>query len=49
MIWFSAQSNALELESFNQMWTTFGVDFRITIGNPERHVRKLSHCGRKQQ
>jgi len=23
--------------------------FNVAIGNPERHVRKASHCGSKQQ
>jgi len=24
-------------------------DCSVAIGNPERHVRKASHCGSKQQ
>jgi len=27
----------------------FGAEAIVAIGNPERHMRKASHCGSKQQ
>jgi len=30
-------------------YDSFGMQCSVAIGNPERHVRKASHCGSKQQ
>jgi len=33
----------------NYIFSIFYTDTTVAIGNPERHMRKASHCGSKQQ